>query len=130
MEEYYRDEKETMKIEKFHSKTVNGILQELYAAAIMSVISRCLMMITSHHFLSGVQEVQFKNTVITLASEAAFLVPEDPGQALVIFRELLTEIARVKYYRPYQPRPSQPHVNKSPLNKWQENKRKRADVGA
>lgn len=130
VEEYYRDEKVIMGIEKFHSRNVNGILQEFYAAMIMSVISRCLMTVTCLHFLSDRQEVQFKNALITLASEAAFLVPEDPAQALVIFKELLSEIARVKYYRPPQPRPSQPRVNKSPSNKWQNDKRKKSAENA
>ena len=123
VEEYYRDEKVTLKIEKFHSRNVNGILQEFYAAMIMSVISRCLMMITSRYLLPAQQEVQFKNAIITMASEAAILVTDEPEQAVVIFREILTEIARVKYYRPSEPRPSQPRVNKSPSNKWVLNKK-------
>lgn len=53
VEEYYRDEKVTFEIERFHSKTVNGILQEFYAAMIMSVISRTLMALSSQLFLSG-----------------------------------------------------------------------------
>lgn len=126
VEEYYRDEKVTMGIEKFHSRSINGVLQELYSAMIMSVISRCLMLLSSQFFLSENQEAQFKNAVISVAAEAAILVPDDPVQAALMFKELLVEIARVKYYRPAEPRPSQPRVNKKPKNKWQQDKKKRA----
>jgi hypothetical protein len=34
-----------------------------------------------------------------------------------IIKEILTEIRRVKY-RSKKPRPSQPRVNKRPVNKW------------
>lgn len=126
IENYYRDEKITLELERFHSKTVNGILQEFYAAMIMSVISRTLMVLSSQLFLFGKQEAQFKNTVLTLASEAALLVPDDAERAAKIFTELLQEIARVKYYRPKKRRPTQPRVNKGPLNKWNQNKIKKA----
>ncbi len=75
---------------------------------IMSVISRTLMVLSSQLFFSGKKELQFKNAVLTLASEAAFLVPDDPQKAITIFKEILEEIARVKYYRPKKPRSSQP----------------------
>ena len=119
-----------LEIEKFHSRTVNGILQELYSAMIMSVISRTLMGLSSQLFLKKHQEPQFKNAIITLASEAAFLVPDDPMKAVTIFREVLLEISRVKYYRPKLPRSSQPRVNKSPLNKWKNNKIKKVAANA
>ena len=125
IENYYRDEKITLEIERFHSKTVNGILQEFYAAMIMSVIARTLMVLSSHVFLSGRQEAQFKNAVFTLASEAALLVPDDAERAVTIFTEVLKEIARVKYYRPKKLRCSQPRINKRPLNKWQQNRIKK-----
>lgn len=53
IENYYRDEKTTLKLEKFHSKTTNGILQEFYAAMIMSVITRTLMALSSQWYFSG-----------------------------------------------------------------------------
>ncbi len=42
----------------------------------------------------------------------------DPQAAARIFTEILEEIARVKYYRPKEPRPSQPRVTKKANNKW------------
>lgn len=123
VEEYYRDEKVTLDIEYFHSKTPNGVRQELFAAMIMSVISRTLMMLAAEHLLPEDRECQFKNAIVTLASEAALLAPDAPEQAVIIFRDVLAEIARVKYYRPKTPRSSQPRINKHPVNKWSKRNR-------
>jgi len=125
IENYYRDEKVTLQVESFHSKSINGVLQELYAAMIMSVICRTLMMLSSQYFFSGQSELQFKNAVLTLASDAAFLAAQDPQSAVTVFKDLLTQMARVKYYRPKKPRPPQPRVNKGPVNKWYQNKTKK-----
>jgi hypothetical protein len=126
VEDYYRDEKVTLQIETFHSRTPNGIRQELFAAMIMTVIARTMMLLAANECLDEHQRCQFKNAILTLAAEAALLVPEDPEQALVIFKELLQEIARVKYYPPATPRPAQPRINKHPLNKWSKRNRQTA----
>ena len=76
------------------------------------------MIMAAEQFLSNDQECQFKHAILTLASEAALLLPEDPEKAVAIFQEVLSELARVKYYRPKSPRSSQPRLNKHPLNKW------------
>ncbi len=122
VENHYRDEKIFLEIEKFHTKTCNGIRQELFAVLIMTVISKTLMRLS----LSEGAEPQFKNAVMTLASEAAMLLPDDPQTAAKIFGEVLAEIARVKYYRPKSPRPSQPRVTKKPANKWCKGKVKKS----
>ncbi len=122
VEEYYRDEKVTFEIERFHSRTVNGVLQELYAAMAASLIARCLMALSNRFLLPENRECQFKNAAMAAAAEAFVLVPDEPGRALEIFKELLREIAQVKYYRPLELRSSQPRVNKRPVNKWQDKK--------
>jgi hypothetical protein len=43
VENHYRDEKVHLDIETFHTRSVNGIHQELFAVAIMAVIARTLM---------------------------------------------------------------------------------------
>jgi hypothetical protein len=121
VEDYYRDEKVTLDIEKFHSRNHNGILQELFAAAAMSVISRTLMVLAVYQ--DDELEPQFKNAIKTLANEIAILVPENPQRVTEIFKELLSEIARVKYYRCKKYRKSQPRVCKKPINKWSLNKK-------
>ncbi len=69
-----------------------------------------------------------RSVMITLAEEAFVLTPRCPQQALTIFRELLDEIARVRYYPPRTPRPPQPRVSKRPISKWQVDKAKRIAV--
>lgn len=96
MEGDYKDETVTLDIEHFHARPANGIRQELFAAVIMTVISRTMMMAATEQFLSEGQECQFKNAILTLASEAALLVPGDPEQAVTIFQQVLQEMARVK----------------------------------
>ena len=118
LEDHYRTEKVVLDIEKFHGKTANSIRQELFAVVIMSVIARTLMVITARARGPQTAEFQFKNAVMTLASEAAILVPDDPQTAAAIFEEILDGIARVKYYRPKAPRPSQPRVTKKAPSKW------------
>jgi hypothetical protein len=125
VETYYRDEKVTLEIEKFHSRTSNGIRQELLAAVIMSVISRTLMTLSQEMLENDLGEPQFKNAIMTLASEAAVLAPENPERSLEIFKDVLEEIARVKYYRPRRPRPPQPRVTKRRLGKWAISKTKK-----
>ncbi|MBU4068224.1 MAG: hypothetical protein KKH17_08030 [Proteobacteria bacterium] len=91
---------------------------------IMSVITRILMVLSSDAFFAGEQEMQFKNAILTIASEAALLVPENPRKAIEIFNEVIIEISRVKYYRPKIPRSAQPRVTKKSVNKWRGNNKK------
>jgi hypothetical protein len=116
VESYYRDEKVFLEIVKFHSKTSHSIRQELFAAMIMSVISRTLMALSPSEDRAG--EPQFKNAIMTLASEAAFLIPDEPEKAVKIFNEIIEEISRVRYYRPKETRQPQPRVTKKKINKW------------
>ena len=126
LESYYKDEKVTLQLETFHSRTSNGIRQELFAAMFMTVLSRTLMMLAQQLYLQNHQRCQFTHAILTLAAETAILVPDDPEHALGIFIELLQEIARVKYYPPATPRASQPRINKHPVNKWSNRNRKTA----
>lgn len=126
VESYYRDEKVALEIERFHGKTPNNIRQELFAAVIMTVISRTLMALSSDVLAPQERETQFKNAIMTLASDAAVLVADEPDKAAEIFKEIVQEISRVKYYRPNVPRSSQPRVTKRPLNKWKSAKSKKA----
>lgn len=124
VESYYRDEKIVLEIEKFHGKSYNSILQELFAAMIMSVIARALMVL-SQTLVGEQREPQFKNAVMTLASEAAVLAADDPERAINILKEILEEMRRVIYYRPKALRSFQPRVTKRSKNKWIEAKIRR-----
>jgi hypothetical protein len=125
VETHYRDEKSSMAVETFHSRTENGVRQELFAILVMAVIARLLARLAADPAHPSRAEPQFKHAMLTLASEAALLAPSRPELALVIFREVLDEIARVLYYPPKTPRPPQPRVSKKPVNKWQVDKGKR-----
>ncbi len=105
-------------IEQFHGKTFNRIRQELFAAAIMTVIARTLMVLASKSFKSNTCECRFEKAIMVLASEAATLAPDNPEKAAAIFSEILDQLAAVKYYRPAKPRPSQPRITKRAYNKW------------
>jgi hypothetical protein len=118
IEGHYRNEKAVLGIEQFHGKTGNSIRQELFAALIMTVIARTLMVLASQNLDSDTGECQFKNAVMVLASDAAVLIPDNPEKAAQIFSEILNQIAAVKYYRPKMSRPSQPRVTKRAHNKW------------
>ena len=120
IESYYRDEKIFLGLESFHSKTENGIRQELFAVMIMSVIARTLMVLDLDQCPQRKSRPQFKNAVMTLAADAALLASECPEAAIAIFQEVLNEIARVRYYPPKVPRPSPPRVSKKRINKWQQ----------
>lgn len=124
VEGYYRDEKIVLEVEEFHGKSSNSIRQELFAAMIMSVIARTLMVL-SQVLAGDPREPQFKNAVMTIASEAALLAADDPVRAVNIFHDLLKEIRRVIYYRPKINRPSQTRVTKKSKNKWIEAKVKK-----
>lgn len=118
VETYYRDEKVSIEIEKFHSKSYNGIMQELFAVAIMSVIARFLMQVAHENSDHPTAAPQFKHAVKTLANDIALLTAEQPRVAIEIFKELLQHIARVRYYKTKTKRTSQPRLSKKPWNKW------------
>jgi len=125
IEEQYRDEKTHLDIETFHSQSVNGIKQELFAVIVMCVISRVMMVLVTEKSPDRLHSPQFKNATISLAMDAALLTAENSEVALRIFQELLAEISRVKYYKPKKPRKSYPRVSRKPINKWQQDKGKK-----
>ena len=122
IETYYRDEKVSIEIEKFHSKSYNGIMQELFSVAIMSVIARFLMQVVHDNTEHKTAEPQFKHAVKTFANEIAVLTAEKPKIAIEIFKELLHDIARIRCYKPKTKPKSQPRISKIPVNKWAVNK--------
>jgi hypothetical protein len=84
-----------------------------------------LMVLSSDTREATAIEPQFKNAIMTLASEAAVLAPEDPATAVIIFSDILQAISRVKYYRPKRPRSPAPRVTKRAVNKWATSKLKK-----
>jgi hypothetical protein len=129
IENHYRDEKVGFEIERFHSKTVNGVQQELFAILIVCVIARTItaLSVPSEAVETGqcTKAPQLKNATKSVAREAALLAATDPERAFAIFQELLDDIRRVNYYKPKMPRSSKPRINKGAVNKWQEGRSKK-----
>jgi len=145
VETHYRDEKVHLDVETFHTRGVNGIHQELFAVAIMAVIARTMMALSTELASDDEEpavsasassaksrrtkpEPQFKNAIMALGQDVAILVADDPLRALERFAELLEQIGKVKYYRPENPRPSAPRVTKRKINKWIKGRADRMNV--
>lgn len=134
VETHYRDEKTLQHIEQFHSRTPDGIRQELFAILIGCVIARMLTVLAvpseSLETAQSLVRPQLKNALMSFARDAALLIPAHPTHALVILQELLQAIRQVKYYKPKAPRPTRPRVNKHPVNKWQVDRQKKVSHAA
>lgn len=119
IEGHYRDEKCSMDLNHFHSKSSNGIKQELFASLIMMTIARMLR----HTQTTDTQRPpQFKHAIYALAKEAYLLVADKPMVARRLFTELLGEIARVVYYRPRHKRKPYPRLSKKAYVRWRKGK--------
>ena len=116
VETYYRNEKITLNMEQFHSRTANGIRQELFSAAIMCVIAKIL--ITIEQRPAEKTEPQLKNALYAIGSEAAMLCNKNPAAALRVMISLLEQIRHVRYVVRKKPRQNQLRVCKTPPSKW------------
>ncbi|MBV1920332.1 MAG: IS4 family transposase [Pseudomonadales bacterium] len=127
-----RDEKVSLNIERFHSRSVNGVKQEMFAILIVAVIARTLAAISCVPKKGNktIAEPQFKHAAMALGADIAVLCSEHPENAIHVLRELIIEIRRVKYHRPIEPRPSQPRVSKAPVNKWRDAKLQKLKAAA
>ena len=122
VESYYRDEKIYVDIVKFHATKPNEIRQELFAAVVMSVLTRVLIMVSNESMDNDRIRPRFKNAILALSNEAAILLPHNPGKAFSIFLELIEEVKRVKHYGHKKKRKSQPRVCKQAINRWSRNR--------
>ena len=125
VETHYRAEKPSLDIETFQRQPENGRRQEWFALLIMAVIARIWRALMTDPDHPAVAEPQFNHARITLAEEAFVLTPRCPELALVIFSDLLPDIARVRSYRLKTPRPSPPRVCTKPVKKGQLDQSKR-----
>ena len=132
VENHYRDEKCSFLVENFHSKSVDGIQQELFAILINAVLARLMTALSVESESIETKKClvmpQLKNAVKSLAQDIAVFVSRNLEKAIVIFHELLDQIRAVKYYKSKISKSSKPRVNKASANKWQV-KRKSKTVG-
>ncbi len=134
VETHYRDEKTLQHIDQFHSRTPDGIRQELFAILIGCVIARTLTALAvpseAIETTQSLVRPQLKNALMSFARDAALLIPAHPTQALMVLQELLHAIRQVKDYKPKAPRSACPRVNKHPANKWQADRQKKFNRAA
>lgn len=132
VETHYLDEKKSMEIETFHSRSVNGIQQELFAVLIVSVIARTLsaLAMAPRYGEKTIATPQFKHAITVVAADTMVLVTDNPVVSLKILDEILKEIRRVKYHKPKIAKPSQPRVSKQRTKKWQKGRKKKMEAAA
>lgn len=119
VEGHYRDEKCSMDLNHFHSKSSNGIKQELFASLIMMTIARILMHTQT---MDTQRPPKFKHAIYALAKEAYLLVADKPMVAGRLFKELIEEIGRMVYYRPRRKRKPYPRLSKKAYVRWRKAK--------
>lgn len=127
IEDHYRAEKRDCKIEHFHSRSVNGIKQELFAAAITMVMAQTLKAIAVPPRTTAkcIVFAQSKNAVAAFAQKLYLFTTACRDSALALLHRLAQSFARHRYYRPKTAKPTQPRVSKTPQNKWRDAKLKR-----
>lgn len=130
VESHYCQEKFRFGLEKFHSRSPDGVRQELYAVLTCFLTARLL---ADPPQASGFRqtrrsEIQPRDchAFLLLARFAYYLLtPADPAVALPILLDVVGEMRRAKYYRPYLKRAPKPRINKSPPGRWHGNSRMR-----
>lgn len=134
MESHYCQEKFRFGLEKFHSRSPDGVRQELYANLTCFLTARLL---ADPPQASGFRqtrrgEVQPRDchAFLLLARFAYLLTPADPAVALGIFPDVVGEMRRAKYHRPRSKRAPKPRINKSPPGRWHGNSRMRRKKAA
>ena len=98
IEEHYKVNKELFKVENFHSKNENGILQEIYSQLLLSNITRLLMNEADKENILAKDEPSFKNAVYVV--ERYFneiILCNDENRIKELFEDMLAEIKRVRY---------------------------------
>lgn len=110
----FRDLKCGFNLEKFASRSVGGVLQEIWALALGVALANILRMVAAK---KG-DEAQLKNAVLAMGFGAIALAGRCNAATRACLAELLERIERVRY-RPAPPfTRSYPRLSKAPINKW------------
>ena len=112
----YRDEKTYVEANKFHSKSVDGVLQELYSYVFMSVITKYFIY-KKEKKSSSKGEPQFLNAITTLARKIPKLLYLKRKKSMVLFNKIMRIILSIRYYRQAN-RESYPRLSKQPRKRW------------
>jgi hypothetical protein len=134
VESHYCQEKFRFGLEKFHSRSPDGVRQELYAVLSCFLTARLLADPPQdggfRQTRRGEVQPMDSHAFLLLARFAYLLTPEDPAAALAIFLDVVGEMRRAKYHRPKLKRAPQPRINKSPPGRWHGNSRMRRKKAA
>ncbi len=126
VETYYRQEKESFKVEKFHSNQSNGIKQELYSVCIATLIARTIAAINTKENDIGIKTPQFKNSVLVIGANSSILSYDNElrDEYIPWIVELIVGVTYIHKKRGRQ----YVRISKQPHNKWVDNRRKKALV--
>ncbi len=112
----YRDEKSYIKSADIRSYSVNGLLQELYAAAILRVVTNYEIYKHQKNIVNERKPQQF-TAITTLASELPKLISLTKSKAKKFVQAVINAIFAVPYY--VQKRGQKyPRISKAPISKW------------
>jgi len=120
VEVHFRNDKCILEVERFHGTSPNNIKQEIFSAAIVSVIARILTNTDKDNTdKEGVKaRPQFKNAAMLFAMYAAVIVPDNPLIGVRLFSDVIDLIKKTKDYRHVKKREPFPRICKAPPNKW------------
>ena len=127
LEDHYRTEKRDCKVEHFHSRSVNGVKQELFAAAITMVMAQALKAIAVPPRMTTkcIVFAQTKTAVVAFAQKRYLVATASPATALALLRRLAQPFARHRSYRLKTAKPTQPRASKTPQNELRNSKLER-----
>ena len=121
IETMYGHLKQSLQIEKFHSKTYNGIMQEIYAHLLIISLSALIACQSSKKFnlnLEG-KKPNFKSAIKVIRRHLGKVVGTGPipQETAREYAELmLDEVGKIIWKK--KPGRSYPRVSKQPINKW------------
>jgi len=98
IEEHYKINKELFKVENFHSKNENGILQEIYAQLILSNLTHYIINDAEYNNKESDDVPCFKNAVCVVERYLNEIVLcKDENTILILYEKMLKEIRSVRY---------------------------------
>ena len=118
VETHYRNEKVLLEIEKFHSKNVNGVKQEIYASAMVINIARIFMELCNQ--MEGDKRngyPQFMNAIVVVSIYVIGVMMRRRGWGQTDIYIIFLMINSRKYYK-HKKKRSYPRVNRGDINRW------------
>jgi hypothetical protein len=121
----YRHEKSSGKMEDWHSKTVNGVLQELFAFPIMHALSSVMVRSSRKTRKNRMAKPVTKEVLKQTKKIISLVVNYKKTLLYKRIEKLFKAINSYLYYPPKLKRKPNPRVSKQPINKFKKYKMKR-----